>query len=443
MSGASPLKILGYPIPGFLVVAASTWLSRLLATAISLVSIRIVLDTIGVEHYAVYAVLMGTVSWFMLADMGTGQSLQNYISEDRATKQGYANDIVATAAITVVVIVIGIVVITILGGWPALHLLSQFDFLSDKDKYLSFTTVAVLVILTAGGSLIYRIWYAEHKGYLANIVLALSAVVALVGIYGVAESDVENKLYWCLIAANAPMAVLSIGSLMVRLSKTTGTSVEIVKKQLVKILRRGSRFWLFNVAAAGVMQIDFIVLSQYAPADQIVAYSISMKVFGTMAFMTGAVLQAFWPVCAEELANGNWLRIKLFIKRYLFWSVSFVVFFTFMFSIFNKEVYSIFSSKENVVIPKQFIILVGVMFIIRVWTDVFAVILQSINDMNILLLWAMIQAFIGFFLQIMLVPNYGIYGTIFALSLSWLLTVSWLLPKRVWHLHNKMTANLA
>ena len=77
MSVGRQFKILGYSVPDYLLVAASTWLSRILTTAISLVSIRILIDTLGVEHYAAYAVLMGTVSWFMLADFGTGQSQQN------------------------------------------------------------------------------------------------------------------------------------------------------------------------------------------------------------------------------------------------------------------------------------------------------------------------------------------------------------------------------
>lgn len=438
MSETGHLKVLGYSIPGFLIVAASTWLSRLLTTAISLISIRILLDTLGVEHYAVYAVLMGTVSWFMLADMGTGQSLQNYISEARATKQGYAKDILATAAITFVVVIIGIVAVTMLGGWPAIHLLSQFEFLTDTDKYLSFTAVSVLVILTAGGSLIYRIWYAEHKGYLANIAAALAAVVALAGIYYVANSEVENKLLWCLIAANAPMAAFPVSSLLVRVWTTSRVSAKSISESAKKILHRGSKFWLFNIAAAAVLQVDYIVLALFAPADQIVIYNIGVKVFAAMAFMIGAVLQAFWPVCAEAVVKGDWQRIKSFTRKYLIWSIAGVAIFTILFSMFSVQIASIFSPHGLVTIPTPFIILLGVMYLIRVWTDVFAVILQSMNDIKMLLIWAVMQAVIGLGFQILLVPKYGIYGTVTALCLSWLLTVSWLLPKRVWSHQNKM-----
>ncbi len=438
MSKVSRLKILGYSIPNYLLVAGSAWLSRILTAAISLISIRILLDTLGVGHYAAYAVIMGAVSWFMLADMGTGQSLQNYISEARATNQGYAQYILATAAITLVVVILGVVLVVVLGEWPAARLLNQFGYLTLKEKYLSFATVSVLVILTAGGSLVYKIWYAEHKGYLANVASALAALVALAGIYYVSQSDVENKLLWCLIAANAPMAALPVSSLLIRVWTTSRVNAESISESAKIILHRGSKFWLFNIAAAAVLQIDYIVLSRFVPADQIVVYSIGTKIFTIAGFMFSAVLQAFWPACAEAVIKGDWEFIRSFTRKYLLWGIAFVVMFTACIAMFRTSIASLFSSHGLVTIPTPFIVLLGVMYVIRVWTDVFAVILQSMNDIKMLLIWAVMQAAIGLLLQILLVPRYGIYGTVIALSLSWLLTVSWLLPRRVLHHQNKM-----
>ena len=431
MSEESHFKILGYQIPGFLLVAATSWLSRLLTTAVSLVSIRILLDTLGVEHYAAYAVLMGAVSCFMLADMGIGQSLQNYISEARATQQGYANYILATAAITLVVVIIGGVAVVMLGGWPAIHLLSQFEFLTNKDKYLSFTTVAVLVMLTAGGCIVYRIWYAEHKGYLANIAAALAAVIALAGIYYVAQSDVENKFLWFLIAANAPMAALPVCSLFVRVWTTSRMGCESISASAKKILHRGGKFWLFNIAAAMVVQIDYIVLSQFVPAKQIVVYNLSVKIFAIAGFLLSAVLQAFWPVCAEASMTGDWDLIRSFTRRYFLWGMVFIALFTVCIAIFRVTIVSIFSSPGLITIPVPFIISLGVLYALHVWTDLFAVILQSMNDIKILFIWAVVQAVIGLGLQILLVPYFGIYGTVVALCLASMLTVSWVLPRRV------------
>ncbi len=425
-------RIFGFSIPGYLFVAASSWLSRILTAIISILSIRLIIDSLGVEYYAVYAVLIGVVSWFMLADFGIGQSLQNYISEARGKNQNYSDYILAASALTFMIVIAAIILVILFGAWPALELLSQFSSLSDSEKYISFTATSIFVILAAGGSVIYRIWYAEHKGYLANISLALAAVFGFVSIYCIAKFDCENKLLWFLVAANAPLATLSIMCFISRVLKLKRENSHSINKDAKKIIHRGSKFWLFNISAAAVLQVDYILLAQFVSAEQIAVYSIGVKVFSTMALMIGAVLQAFWPVCAEAVIQNDWPSIKSFTKKYILLSMVSVIFFTGLFLIFNTQISSIFSPNEIIVIPTSFIVLIGIMYLIRVWTDVYAIILQSMNDMKVLLLSVVAQAIIGLGLQIYLVPKYGINGTIIALALSWILTVAWFLPARVW-----------
>ena len=72
------------------------------------------------------------------------------------------------------------------------------------------------------------------------------------------------------------------------------------------------------------------------------------------------------------------------------------------------------------------------MYVIRLWTDIFAVIIQSISKLKPLIYWSSVQAGCGLILQLLLVPLYGIYGTVIAMTTSWVITVSWVLPKIVY-----------
>lgn len=436
MDSSPPTRILGVVIPGYLIVAFSSWFSRLLTTAISLLSIRILLDTLGVEHYAAYVVVMGMVGWFMLADFGAGQSLQNYISESRVVNKGYVDYIFSTSVVVLILVALVVAIVVIWGDAPAGLLLSQFKFLTNHDRYLAFTSVAGLVVLSAWGALVYRIWYAEHKGYLANTAATLAALLVLVGVYSISRSDMQDRLLWCLVAANTPIAIVPVVALIIRL-RNSFRSIQEFQGAAKKILKRSRNFWLFNIVVACVFQIDYIVLSQCVPADQIVVYSIGIRLFMVAGFLYGAVLQAFWPVCAEALTQGDWVTINTFIKKYMLWGAAFVITFTVCIAMFRSIISSLFSSQGLVTIPMELIVALGALTMIRLWTDVFAVILQSMNDMNLLLIGAVLQAMIGLGLQIFLVPKFGINGTVFALCLSWLLTVSWILPKKVWSLQKK------
>ncbi len=114
-----------------------------------------------------------------------------------------------------------------------------------------------------------------------------------------------------------------------------------------------------------------------------------------------------------------------------------MVMFTVCIAMCRGMIASFFSSQGLVTIPMLFIVSLGILYVVRIWTDLFAVILQSMNDMKVLLVWAAMQAAIGLGLQILLVPRFGIYGTVAALCLSWMLTVGWALPNRVWRLRKK------
>ena len=85
----------------------------------------------------------------------------------------------------------------------------------------------------------------------------------------------------------------------------------------------------------------------------------------------------------------------------------------------------------GVQLPVALLLLAGLLTIIRAWTDLFAVILQSMSDVRTLFIWATVQATTNIALQIVLVPRFGIYGLFIGTAVSFILTVAWALPRRV------------
>src|SRR3954451_20467043 len=70
-------------VPRHVVVTASAWISRIVSAAMQLIVVRILIQSLGIESYAVFALLYGLAGWYLLADFGLGFSLQNLISERR------------------------------------------------------------------------------------------------------------------------------------------------------------------------------------------------------------------------------------------------------------------------------------------------------------------------------------------------------------------------
>jgi O-antigen/teichoic acid export membrane protein len=424
-------------IPRHLFVAASAWGSRIITALVMLASVRILLDSLGLENYAVFVLLTGLTGWFMLADMGIGVSVQNHISEARARDQPYDNLILGGGLLAVLLMLVTLCALYCISPYVAPMLLKNFPFLSEAEKTeLFFSTSAISIGMGIGG-IVYRIWYGEHKGYLSNIVPSIAAIIGLVGLLLVRQTSIEDRLFLSLIAFTAPLAVLPIGGFLVQLFKlimsrsVLGHSGANLPGTIRRLIQRGFKFWLFAVMAAGVLQIDYIVMSQFLVAHDIAAYYITTKIFGLFFFVYSSTLHALWPVFAESIAKCDWGLVRRYCKKYIALGLVFMFVSTVSLIWLMPVAVGMIAPKESIVIPLGFILLLGVYHMIRVWTDTFAVILLSINNLNPFFIYTPIQAILCIVLQWILVPVYGLYGVVLGLIGSFVLTVIWAIPMAV------------
>ena len=418
-----------WQIPRHLLVAATAWLARILIAGAQLVSIRIVLSNLGSDAYAVFALLTGLMVWFMLIDFGIGYAAQNAISERRAIGEVYEREIVVGLAIGMVLLAATGVIFMLLSESIGPAYLRQFSFLDSGEKVKYFSTVAILFLGAGTGQIIYKVWYGEQRGYLANAVMALAAIVSLGGLWTVVHSDIEDKLYWGLVAYIAPSMVFPLVASTWRLAQAGRAAWIFERSELKRLTSRAWRFWGFAAMSAGVLNIDYIVMSQYLSPSDIILYTITTKVLGFALMIYGTTLMAFWPVCTELAAKNQWVEIFRHIKSYLVAGGIAVVIVATCFSVWREEISILFTGGKPIAIPWGFVALVAVYYLIRVWTDTFAMILHSVSDLRPLWAFVPVQVLLSGSLQWFLAPKFGVNGIVVAVMLSFLLTVVWALPQ--------------
>lgn len=425
-------------LPRHLLVAGAAWASRVVTALVLLASVRILMDSLGLENYAVFALLTGLTGWFMLADMGIGVSVQNHISESRARNQAYDDLISASGLLAVLLLFVTVIALYFISPYVAPLLLKNFPFLSEVEKTKLFFLTGALSIGMGVGGIVYKVWYAEQRGYLSNIVPAVAALVGFVGLLLVRHTPIEDRLYLNLAAFIAPTAVLPLGALLVQqlrvrwLRRGLDHSGMKLPGTIHRLMNRGLHFWFFAIMAAVVLQIDYIVMSQFLAAHDIAAYYISTKVFGLAFFVYSAILFALWPIFAEAIAKREWGLVQRYLKKYLAFGLIFMFVCTVLLIWLMPMAVGILAPKENIIIPLGFILLLGAYQIIRVWTDTFAMVLQSTSNLKPFWIFVPIQAILSIVLQWVLVPIYGLYGVILGLIASFVFTVTWALPLTVW-----------
>ena len=425
------MQTLTRAVPRHLWVAISAWISRAVVAVVSLAAIRILLQSLGTDQYSVFAILSGLTGWFFLADLGTGFAAQNFISERRAKNEPYSDFIAAGTILSLALMTIAAALIFLAAPVASRFLFAQYVDLSLTQKRDLFLIVGLFSSVVALAGFVNKVWYARQLGFLANVAPAIGPVIGFILIKLVAASAVPDKLYWSCVAFFAPPAILMMIAAATLLPSISRQSFTTIWQDIKLILRRGRGHWLFAVLAAITLKIDYIVMSQSLSGRDIVSYNIASMIFTSIFFIYAAMLAALWPSCAEAIATDRWHEIGGYLRRY----IALGILLTSLIAFLRPQILHLLSPKTPVSLGLGLIWLFGVYFVIRVWTDTFGMILQSISAMKIFLIAVPIEAGIAVALQILFVRRFGTIGIPAALIVAYLCTVSWIMPVTLYRKH--------
>jgi O-antigen/teichoic acid export membrane protein len=416
-------------IPVHIWIAASAWGSRLITGLVQIFSMRVLIVGLGTEQYAVFVLLTSLIGWYTLADIGVGLSLMNYISEQRAKKESYARYVLMAALITLLELVVGLIVLYGLGLIAAPTFLKQFAFLGQGEKVRLFYISGAILFSTSLCSLTFKIWYAEQKGYLANIVPALASVLGLLGAWLVLQGPVADKLYWSLLAFISPPLALGLGLFLFKIAVVGKDGWHFEPAVLTALLKRAMRFFGFSLLGLVITQIDYFILSQTVKAYDIVIYNIVTKLYSFAFTMYAAVLAAWHPVNCEMYVREEFNKIKSNTRLYVLSGIGGMLLFTAGLFLFMPYLIKVFSPREIITVPGLFIVLTGLYFVIRVWNDTFVTLLVSMNRFKQMYIIAPLQIALSISAQILLARKFGIYGIAAGLVIAYMLTSVWFLPR--------------
>jgi len=425
-------------VPQHLVVTGSAWIGRGVTALIQIFSIRLLLEGLGSEHYAVFVLLSSLIAWYMLADLGMGASLQNSMSEERAKGGDEATYLAFSALLAGALLILLVGLLFLLSPYLSAALLKSFNILNKDEKSQIFFISGILFLGYGIGNIGYKAWYAQHKGHLSNILAALASLIGygLVWILMDQQMDSQNKLLWSVVAFNLPASLLSLISYIWQIANIPMASWRITQTMMRKFIRRSLKFWLLYAMATSVLGADYIILSQYLTAHEIIVYAISTRIFGFSAFFYTSLYAALWPHFTEAITKNDWVSVKVQLRKAFLFSVGIIVLVTIILLQFMPTIANVLSPKEKLAVPISFILLLGAYHLILVWVHGFAVVLQSMSDMRVLVVWTAIQALLSIIFQVIFVQMWGIYGITIGLIASYLLTAVWVVPSRVRHHFN-------
>lgn len=416
-------------IPQVWLVAGGGWVGRGLQVAAQLIAVRILTDSLGTRGYGAFAVLASLNGWFLLSDFSIAISLQNYISERRSREED-ADDLVITAALlSLVAVGVTAVGVLVAGPWLADLLLHDLGTLPRSAQTVAFYAAAFPSIGAALGGVVYKFWFAHHRGYLSNLVPAAGTVLGTFAVWLVHRSHIEPRLAWSLFLYYAPVALLPLAALL-------AITLQIARRHpfrrdLIRpLLGRAFRFWIFGILAVAVLQVDYIIMAQVLPAQDIVIYNVATRLFLLVFFVYNALLLALWPVCSEAIARNDWDTVFATLRRYMAIGLAFTLACGIAIALLDHWVVRLLVPSLHTDLPLVVVVLLTIYIMVRIWSDTFAMVLQSMNDLKPLWIALPIQSLLSVGLQTLGAHIAGLPGMIAGLTSCFVLTVGWYLPRR-------------
>lgn len=421
-------------LQSYQIVIISSWGARIIQAFLQIYIIKLLTTILDVNNYAVFTLLVVLAGWILLTDFGISISLQNFISEMRAKNNDYKKYIENALFLGIVILIFFTIILFPLSFVLAPEYLTNYT-IEYSDKVNLFYLSIFIMLMTTISSIVYKVYFALHKGYISNILPAIGTVISFLLLYFFLERNLFidldiASLYYTILIILLPQALLPLVLLVFFCTKNNfkPSYDKVITKQ---ILKRSFQFWIFAFLSVLILQFDYMVASQYLNSQDIVLYNTLSKLYILSFFIYNSVLMALWPVVSEHLHKNEWEQVFKYIKMYIPLGFSFIIVFTVLLYFLNSFILGILIKNTTFSIHWGILVSFGIYFCIRVWSDTYSMILQSINMLKPFWIIVPIQAILSIGLQIIFTKIYGVSGLLYGLIVSFLLTVAWYLPYQV------------
>ncbi len=421
-----------------------SWTAKILGAISQLLMIRYLIDLLGVDLYAVLAVINSFSIWLMMGDLGFGPALQNLYSQYRLNQVMRIQLYRAVNRIQSLLLLVGVPLTLALSPVVGSYLFRPFELMQINFS-LAFVLSNVVWILTAVGAIHYKLFYSEGQGHLSNIFPALGSLVSLllVAQLGSHQLSLPDTFYIVVAFVCIPqLGAVLCGAICFKFKNQPGVisadsldndndnnKVEDpIRIRVVSV--QAAQFFITSLLIQAVLNFDYIIMSQISKPIEIAQYKIVNSFYAFLYSLIYASLLIIWPFCSDALRKRRFAVVQLKLKRLIgVGGISILVFLGFL-EVFKERI-AILVSEGQVLLPSGLIVALAFLYIARLIGDAYAVALASINQTRVFLTYLPVQFLLGLSLSVWLGLRFSVLGIVWGVFLSFCLTHTWV---NAWYL---------
>lgn len=399
-----------------------SYILLIIDTVVGFVYTPILLKQLGESQYGLYQLMVSTVSYLSIMDLGLGSTITRYMVKFRAenNKEAESNFLAMTL---IIYGIIGIIILLLSIGL-FLCLGSVFRALTPAELHTAkilFVIMVVNLVISLfdhafAGAMIACEQFAAEKGLkIARVLIRTIVVLGLVQFY-------KSSIIISVVEIVLTMAVLLIKILICNRKLNIRIRLSHLDKGLLKeVFIFTSAILLQTIVNQFNNNVDKTVLGIYSNTATIAVYSIAMQLFSAFSGLSTAVQAVYLPTISRKVFKGadnqEISRILIPPSRLQLIILSLILGGFFW---FGKEFIRLWCGKEEAWVIAYIIMTASLLELSQNCTT------SVLKAKNMLLGRTVIlclTAISNFIITIVLVPKYGMlgaaFGTVFTMILGY------------------------
>jgi len=271
----------------------------------ALLASRIVIDSLGSNGFALYALVVGLAALVPFADLGIGAAVTDAVARRATVGDAMAIAVIRRSSRVLVMVGVAIMIaswaIAAVGGWSAILGVPGRESI-DLAAAIALTLFAVSLPLSLGT----RILLGAERNHWAVLSQPVST---LIGLAVIAVAAVREAPLWAFTSAPF-LGIVVLGAVNVALARratglawTTGQQQSVngeKSNQPVRLFQIAGPMLVISVALPLAWQSDRLVLSHRSTLVEVALYVVAFQLFTPLYALIESGGSSLWPVFARR-----------------------------------------------------------------------------------------------------------------------------------------------
>jgi O-antigen/teichoic acid export membrane protein len=404
-----------------------SFILRGLSVFLSFLVIRITIEYLGNDLYGIWIVLLSTISWLSLFDIGVGHGLRNKLTIALANNDlDAARSYISTAYVILSAVAFLLLLIFCCCIW-FVDWVSIFNstLLSLSEYRLMMFLFIFSIIFSFVLGLINSILNAFQKTELTNVVLILTNIFFLSFLFFYKTYFISNivKIVFIYSLSSVISNLLFTFYFFAKNNDFIPHHRFFSRSKIKDVLTLGVSFFVIQIAGLFIYATDNYVILQLLGSKQVSVYNIAFKLFSIYTVLLSIVIAPLWSAFTEANEKNDYVWMKATINKLNILFLAIVLCLVGMLEVY-QPILDFWLPTSNRIIPSyDLLIALSVFVAISIWNNIYAFCLNGLGIVKMQVRTSILGALVNIPLAIFFV-NYldlGLSGVVYAMCLSLIL----------------------